>query len=916
MVIKELEILGFKSFASKTKIDFNTSFTSIVGPNGCGKSNILDAVKWVMGEKSVRAMRGDKMEDVIFSGTEEKKPSGYAYVHLVIDNKDKLLPLEIDEVKIARKLYRDGQSQYFINDNRITRKELETLLMDTGLGKASYSFMQQGQMDMILSSKPEDRRLIFEEAAGITRFKSQREEAEKKLENTASNMTRLKDIIHELERELTIKKNQSERTKQYNKLNDKQLEFDLNIRYATIKDINDTLVKFNEKLSKKTHEREKSRQKIILWEEKAEELNSEKEKLSHDLHEKDIHNQVSGEKIIQWKREISELENRKKTVEDDMSSLNERMDKIRERISDLKKSQNNYQQLHLQLDNQLENAESSIDTLNQNILDQNKAIEDRTNTRAEIREEVAQKHKLLKESRTEYEIIVRDLLVFLKEEKENWSGYLSAMDQKSSSFESEIQTFSVAFQNLINNASGDATQVSSAMKDLSGLLKTSEWIDRIREYGKLEHDFWDNLFEKGGVHARKEAMDERIFALDRDIDNGNLNIGKISSQLESMKEELAYMGSQKDSIQGDIKSYEVKKTSIHEQEKQLQQQMEHEETQLNYFTNKFKGLESELLQLTKLEKDITIEIEKTHKNIEKEIQRINSIKENLERIEEKKKNFQSQIYNENSKTTEYLTTSSELEVKIGTLLGSKESLLQDIYNDYNLLPDDLAEKFQSKNIDISKQKGLFNEIKSQIRDLGPINPLATEEWQTINSLYEHNKNQLNDILEAKQKIESVIGEIIEKSEKMFTESFEKIQANFKSVFNTLFRGGDVQLNLINPEVPLRSGIEIQVQPPGKRPRSLKLLSGGEKALTAIALMFGIYMVRSSPICILDEIDAPLDDQNVARFLHLLEGFRKQTQFILITHNKKTMTKSDSIFGVTMDDPGVSKLLSVQIKGEE
>ena len=297
MVLKELEISGFKSFANKTVIRFEHAVTAVVGPNGCGKSNILDAVKWVLGERSVKAIRGENKEDVIFSGTDQRKAVNYAEVQITFDNRQRLFSLDRDEVKIGRRLYRDGQNQYLLSDQRVTLKEIENLLMDTGVGKSSYSFMEQGRMDMILSSKPEDRRSIFEEAAGISRFKSQRQEAERNLENARVNMTRVEDILRELERELKIKTAQAEKTKKYNTLKESMQKHDLKIRLLTIEELGNQLKEKDQKLKKRLAQQEKLRQKSIQTEDKIQQSHAQQQQIQEQLHQKNITNQVSREKL-------------------------------------------------------------------------------------------------------------------------------------------------------------------------------------------------------------------------------------------------------------------------------------------------------------------------------------------------------------------------------------------------------------------------------------------------------------------------------------------------------------------------------------------------------------------------------------------------------------------------------------------
>ena len=299
--------------------------------------------------------------------------------------------------------------------------------------------------------------------------------------------------------------------------------------------------------------------------------------------------------------------------------------------------------------------------------------------------------------------------------------------------------------------------------------------------------------------------------------------------------------------------------------------------------------------------------------IRKELQQIEAIRKRLSRLDEKKEQHHKQVKNEKEKLNQLFESTNDLEVKIGTYLGSKETLLQDLYNDYNMTYDEVKEQMGRLRIQVENEKSKLYSIKKNIEKLGPINMMAIEQLKNIEEMYNHNFTQKQDIENATAKIIEVIDDIHKKSEELFLTSFNKIQDNFRQIFQRLFRGGDVSLNLQDPSKPLESGMEIQVQPPGKRARSLRLLSGGEKALTAIALMFGIYKVRSSPFCVLDEIDAPLDDANVDRFLTILTDFSENSQFILITHNKKTMSRANAIFGVTMDEPGVSRIISVELK---
>jgi chromosome segregation protein len=913
MFIKELEISGFKSFGERTKIEFASQITGIVGPNGCGKSNILDAIKWVLGEKSVKSMRGDKMEDVIFSGTEHKKPSGFAQVDLVLDNSTKILPLEFHEVKITRKLFRDGQSQFYLNDSRVARKEVETILMDTGLGKASYSFMQQGQMDMILSSKPEDRRLIFEEAAGISRYKSQKEESEKKLEQTEFNITRLKDIISELERELKIKKSQSDKTKIFQELDEKRQIHDQRILFCTISDMDDNLLKLHEKLQKIINEREKSRQKIIQIEEQIINIDSEKQNIISEMHQKDIAHQLNVEKIVHLEKNLEFNNQKRKQVSDELKVIKEHLDNVNMRILELKGQLNDQKQLYLELNHQFGDTEKTIKETNEKIVILNVDIEQIQITQKQMLKDVDLKRENLKHLRKSREIIIQNLLEFLKREKDEWHKTLGDIETQKSDFKKELNDFSLSISKALDEIQNKPESARQILVELSKNLKSSQWISTVEKLSDLEKKFWNLLFEKGGIHSQKEDFDEKIIQDETGIEELESAIIDLTHQLNVKKDEINLLSSKKDSMIGDLKTFEIQKINVNEKEKYISQQLHNEDASLIYFSQRYTLIESELLTINQQDKTLNKEIQLIKGSLVSEQNKIENFKNTIKKIDEKKDKLLDQVKKENNASREEFEGTNELEVKIGTIIGSKEALLQDIYNNYNITFDELKEKLKGKKIDLKIEKDKLTEIQREMKNLGIINPLAIEELNTIQSLYDHNTEQVNDIIHARKDILTVIEEIQKKSEKIFMDSFIQIGENFRKTFQKLFKGGDVSLKLTEDVKPLESGIEIQVQPPGKRARSLRLLSGGEKALTAIALMFGVYMLKSSPFCVLDEIDAPLDDQNVGRFLVLLDDFKVNTQFLLITHNKKTMAKADTLFGVTMDEPGISKLLSVEIK---
>lgn len=912
MTLKELEILGFKSFADKTKITFSTSVSGVVGPNGCGKSNVLDSMKWVLGEKSVKTMRGEKMEDVIFAGTSSRKAANFAQVSLTFDNRIRLLKLDTDDVKVGRRLYRDGQSQYFINDSRVALKEIEDLFRDTGIGKSSYSFMEQGRMDQILSSKPEDRRLIFEEAAGISRFKAQREEAEKNLENTQLNLTRIQDIQRELERELKIKEAQAKKTTEYNTLMARYKEHDLKIRYLMVRDANDKLEDFREKLARRHAEKEKIHQKLIQMQERLTGLDEEERSLKEELHKKDVTSQVANETIARHSQAIAEKTERRTALTARLAELKEQIGRFEKRIKELKKEAAEQNQFTLQLDLQVSDIEKEIARLQKRIEEcaAESFAADEQLKKLQALESAAEKS--LGEVQGRYEETIRELLLSLKTEKSRWEKTARSREQAFTEIELYCNETEAALSATLELADDHLPQIRLALQRLKDSRVFAQISEKAHILAEMSRGLYEILFEKGGVHSRKEELDEEIAALELRIASVQRDRQQLLTRKQQLAEEAAASRQERERLNGDIKSLNVQITSVKEKEKNLEQQILNEETNMGFVRSHFSEIDRSLVQLSQEQKNLIREVEKLKSSIEKETQRIAGIERDLKKADDKRRELVQTMKSESGKTDEVFVAINELEGKIGALSGTRDTLLQNIYNDYSLTWQELSGQFASGKLILADEKEKLTEIQRGISALGQINQLAIEEHRHIKEMYDHQQAQVDDILRAQEDIKKVMAEIQGKSEALFRESFEQINHNFAEIFAKLFNGGQAKLDLLEPERPLASGIEIEATPPGKKTKSMRLMSGGEKAMTAIALMFAIYMVRSSPFCVLDEIDAPLDEQNVGRFLTLLDNFAANTQFILITHNKKTMSKAQVLYGVTMNEPGVSTLLSVEL----
>ena len=616
---------------------------------------------------------------------------------------------------------------------------------------------------------------------------------------------------------------------------------------------------------------------------------------------------MSTEKISQWEKNLEENAERKSALEEELNNLKEQMMRVEGRVAELKKELGSQNQLTLKLNDQLENAYRLEKQLDEEAVQIDKSISEAKERHETCHERQRNNLNNLREVRENLEVVIADLLKALKTEKSKWQS----IEIENEENKKELVEAILALESEISRFP-DMT-AEAIIADIRKHFSSQRWIAKIEKLAKAGQGLHAILFERGGIHSQKEELDEKIVEIEKE--NEALEKEKISLQenIAMLREKQTGLVKKKEGLLGDIKSFNVQKSNLKEKEETLKEQAEYENNQLKFFANSYKKTDTEYVSLDKEKKNMENFISQLKSGIRKELQQIEAIRKRLSRLDEKKEQHHKQVKNEKEKLNQLFESTNDLEVKIGTYLGSKETLLQDLYNDYNMTYDEVKEQMGRLRIQVENEKSKLYSIKKNIEKLGPINMMAIEQLKNIEEMYNHNFTQKQDIENATAKIIEVIDDIHKKSEELFLTSFNKIQDNFRQIFQRLFRGGDVSLNLQDPSKPLESGIEIQVQPPGKRARSLRLLSGGEKALTAIALMFGTYKVRSSPFCVLDEIDAPLDDANVDRFLTILTDFSENSQFILITHNKKTMSRANAIFGVTMDEPGVSRIISVELK---
>ena len=1180
MYLKRIEMQGFKSFADKTVLEFKPGITTVIGPNGSGKSNISDAIRWVLGEQSMKSLRGAKSEDIIFAGTQARKSLGFAEVSIVIDNNDNKLPIEYSEVTVTRKIYRSGETGYFINKVPCRLKDILELFMDTGIGKDGYSIIGQGKIDEILSNKSEDRRHIFEEAAGIVKYRTRKQESEKKLEQTKLNLLRINDILAEIEANIEPLKLQSDKAKQFLDLREElksievglfiynintykekleqlvkdediitsqkeaedskmealqafkeelrqvvdditaQIENMQNIGFESsnkIEKINSEIGISNERIQNNSANKQRLEAEILEVKNRIEELKEEqkqklekktnltsnKEKFEKELAEKEtelaeLSKKLSAKELeIEGKKQIVQdnidkkyelaaeintqdvnyenLEKRKKQLKNEIDSVISELDSTRYGKNEISKG---FYDIESKRNIAVENLEKSVQAKEQN-MQKLKQYEEEISKLTYTQRMKQARHQFLIETEKEkegYNKTVKSLLVACDKDSslnKGIHGVLANLISVEKEYETAIEMcLGQSLQNVVTSTEQDAKKMIEYLrsnslgrasflpiasvqgKKLDKLTKMDGVIGIASDLVKCKKEYEQIILSLLGrtvvvedmdtaiALAKKDKYSFRIVTLKGDIisSSGSISGGSVqtktvnilgrSREIEDLEKELKklekqiadktaekeeYASSIGDSIEETAKlEKELQEIEIvYATEKQKMVAVEENITRLE---NRLAKLKEEVTQTEKQKEEnrllkeqkeaeiqeLTQQIEELNKVIEefalnnkdnqKYIDDLNfditnlkisvtsfdesesSIEEMVERISQDIKNNEQSIENKNQNIlaiteentkleqtiTEYnnqieqikqevtnsgtkveelkqeriakneklVNTENEIQSQFSTLESLKEQIIkldvkktkleqdlqqvvESLWNEYELTPNS-TEEYQKPNNVATAQKQV-NSLRNKIKDLGSINIDSIEEYKKTKERYDFMSEQRLDLENTASKLRKIIGDMTTTMQNQFKEKFELINKNFNEVFTELFNGGKAELILENEENILECGIDIRVQPPGKKLQNMMLLSGGEKAFTAIALLFAILKINPAPFCILDEIEAALDDVNVYRFAEYLKKFCKQTQFLVITHRKGTMEAGDSVYGVTMEENGISKLLSIKLK---
>ncbi len=1183
MYLKSIEIHGFKSFANKIVFKFHNGITGIVGPNGSGKSNVADAVRWVLGEQRIKQLRGSSMQDVIFSGTEMRKPLGYAYVAITLDNSDHQLAIDYDEVTVARRIYRSGESEYLLNGTICRLKDVNELFYDTGIGKEGYSIIGQGQIDKILSGKPEERRELFDEAAGIVKFKRRKVAAQKKLEDEKQNLVRVSDILSELEKQIGPLEKQSEVAKVYLKKKEELKTLDVNVFLLENNRLQEQLKSADEKYTIANNDLETTSEQYEKIKEEYEQIQGQIEMLDESIEQsrsmltdtsvlrgklegeinvlkEQIKSARSNEEHFMSRKEAVQKEIDAKTG--DKAGILEDKNIIDVQVAEIEKSRNEAKELLLAVQNKIEELNNNIESGKNTIID---ALNSRATIKSKlgrydsmteqinirkaeltsrllrVKSDEAQQEAVMKQLQGEFEKINEDIrtlndTITSKEEKlslmkeelagkdqklrdtqvnyhqeksklealsnltERYEGYggsvKKVMEQKEKEkgiigvvadiikvapkYETAIETaLGGNIQNIVTddeetakrmiaflkqNKGGRATflpltsitnpqefknpealeetgvigmadelvdiedKYRNVAKAMLGRIVVVDHVDnavkiaRKFDYGIRMVTLEGELLVPGGAisggafknnsnllgrRREMEELEEKIKKFLKEIDAILVDIeetkeqrNKLRISIENDKSELQKKFIEQNTARLNVIKAQERKEEASEGSMELKAEEREIENQIQEILLSKESIQKELADSEALEKQVELQIKEFQEQledkrveeseqlahvaswdveVEKMLQQQGFHQQNVDRINGEIERFASElseiedglskchedIENKENNISEIQqtilashTTQSDAEIKLKEDIAKKEELsakqknffadreslaermtaldkevyrlnaqkekfqemlenqINYMWDEYEITLSDASSLRNEEMMDLSAMKKEISSLKDQIKKLGDVNVNAIEDYKNLMERYGFLKTQHDDLVEAEKTLEGIIEELDIAMRKQFNEKFAEISKEFDKVFKEMFGGGKGTLELMEDEDILEAGIRIIAQPPGKKLQNMMQLSGGEKALTAIALLFAIQNLKPSPFCLLDEIEAALDESNVSRFARYLHKLTKNTQFIVITHRRGTMEQVDRLYGITMQEKGVSALVSVNLIDKE
>lgn len=919
MFLKSIDLFGFKSFADKSHIEFTDGISALVGPNGCGKSNVVDAVKWVLGEQATRSLRAERMEDVIFNGTDTRKPLNVADVTLTLEN-DGVLPLDFPEITVRRRLFRSGDSEYFVNGAPVKLRDVRELFYDTGIGKSAYSIMEQGRIDQILSTRPEDRRALFEEAAGITRFKMRGREADRKLERTETNMREVESVLGEVRRSYDSLKKQADKTEAYRALRDEQFSLEVDLQVARLRQFRVQDEQYASRAATAAEERDRLKSEIDGLNRKLEqelsEVNSMESRLvevQKRLYGLDLEKSSRTERIALLRDQQAQLEDRVQTEQGHLKGLNRKIGEQQAAAGEAERAAG-------ETEAQITEADTAITAVQERIT----RNQDR---QQEMRRGISEAERGISDNDRQVELCQKELrtvtdeLVGALDTKLRESGYSSAErlrneEALNAALEHLRITIGGRREALLDHLRLDEDQAERRSFAEQSFATLNDAISHVFEtfdaYQASIPRFIDEFLAPEGTMTRKRTLDDRVETLQ----DSNRSLRE---KIRSLGEEIETLQNTIDTERENLEQMKLNRVQLQNRATTQRDTARRQIREMEETTRRRDEVQQRIERDRKLGGEIGGQINKLREEHDAFAQQEEKLRKELHTLEKNIAGNNKTLREEEERLKTYMQSLAQAQSRyeeVQVRLAEKRTEIRTLYDGFtDRYGRDLREFDAREPAYEGDQKRLRDEgarVRGELKNLGSVNLMAVEEFAEVSDRYEFLSGQLTDLRTAREDLVRVTAEIKRESEQLFVETYNRIRKNFHTVFRRLFGGGRAELRLIDPDTVLESGIDILVQPPGKKLESITLLSGGERSLTAVALLFATFMVRPAPFTLLDEIDAALDEHNVGRFVNMLNEFAEQSQFIVITHNKKTVAGANTLLGVTMQESGVSRAVAIRI----
>ena len=892
MRLSKIKLSGFKTFVEPTTLSLPSTIVGIVGPNGCGKSNVIDAVRWVLGESSAKYLRGESMSDVIFNGSSSRKPVSTATIELLFDNTDKKVGGEYskyNEISTKRVITRDGQSRYFLNGTKCRRKDITTLFLGTGLGPRSYAIVQQDTISRLIEAKPDDMRIFLEEAAGVSKYKQKRKETESRIKNTKENLNRLNDIREEIEKQLRRLKTQSNAAKRYKKYKSREKEIHAEVLFTRI----------NGLLSKLKDNQEEVQQHQSAFDQNLTELR----KIEADIEEQRVADAEATQNFNNAQKDHFELQSKIARLEQSIEYEKELESQKSFNVQEIQKELERINKEHKEDSVQINQISSALSKLEQTIITASSIVNGLEQTLNELEgnlQGVSEQNESITNEINELNTVV-----------ETESVKISVLSKQMTQIDDQKRTI----KNL--------HEAESIFKQLEKEIESSKIYFDPQSFEIITNKL-DLLGEKlVSLSLKFQTIEQEITKNEGQIDSSKKNLKLAKGKLDELATDKEKLDQQKIDLSNEINTYKQKINSQRPSLQKLELKAESNRSTISALKNAMNRLESQKTQImaksleitkgTRKKSDPTAEVKEQlesllNHSLDSE-QTLNTHREQLEIIQATLRNYEIDRTNKNAEVNQSREILEKYKLSIRELEVRKEGLDDQLSANgysYESIKESIVETLNETELEQELEK-----ILRSMERLGPINLAASNEYEEEAKRKDNLDSQFDDLNRALDTLNGAIKQIDDESMKRFNETFEKVNIGLKKHFPRLFDGGKAYLELEKDD-SLDAGVIVMARPPGKRNSNIHLLSGGEKALTAVALLFSIFELNPAPFCLLDEVDAPLDDTNVARFCEIVREMSDSVQFVVITHNKTTMELTNQLIGVTMSEPGVSRLVTVDL----